>query len=248
MELPEEDELVLTVIRKIMPYGAFCTLPEYKDTEAFLHVSEVAPRWIKNIHEFISEGQRHVAKVYRINHEKNQIDISLKRVSEEEKKQKLLLVRQEKRTEKWIGLVLAQSKEKMAPAELRTKLEAEFGDAFEAFGQAAERDDALEKIDLPDIIREQIYIIARKSIKKPIVKVQRRFVLTCYSEDGVTRIRDMLTRKEPNVQVHYLGAPRYQIEMTASSYKEGEKGIDRLLEDIKSMAGKNKCEMSVEKE
>ena len=45
-----------------MPYGAFCTLPEYKDLEAFLHVSEVAPRWIKNIHDFISEGQRYVVR------------------------------------------------------------------------------------------------------------------------------------------------------------------------------------------
>ena len=88
-EIPEQDELVLAVIKKIMPYGAFCVLPEYKDAEAFLHVSEVAPRWIKNIHEFISEGQRHVVKIYHIDREKNQIDVSLKRVSEEEKKQVL---------------------------------------------------------------------------------------------------------------------------------------------------------------
>ena len=57
-ELPDHDELVIAVIKKIMPYGAFCSLPEYGNVEAFLHVSEVAPRWIKNIHEFISEGQK----------------------------------------------------------------------------------------------------------------------------------------------------------------------------------------------
>jgi translation initiation factor 2 subunit 1 len=80
-ELPEENELVMAVIKKILPYGAFCSLPEYNNLEAFLHVSEVAPRWIKNIHEFISEGQKHVVKVHHLDKEKNQVDISIKRVS-----------------------------------------------------------------------------------------------------------------------------------------------------------------------
>ena len=100
MEFPEKDELVIVNIRKILPYGAFCILPEYNNMEAFLHVSEVAPRWIKNIHEFLSEGQQHVAKIYRLDREKNQVDISLKRVSEEEKKGKLEIIRTEKRAAK----------------------------------------------------------------------------------------------------------------------------------------------------
>ena len=97
IELPEENELVVAVIKKIMPYGAFCVLPEYQDMEAFMHISEVAPRWIKNIHEFISEGQRHVAKVHHIDREKRQVDISLKRVNEEEKKVKLESMKIEKK-------------------------------------------------------------------------------------------------------------------------------------------------------
>lgn len=55
MELPREGSLAIAVVKKIMPYGAFCTLTEYGDIEAFMHISEVAPRWIKNIHEFLSE-------------------------------------------------------------------------------------------------------------------------------------------------------------------------------------------------
>ncbi|MFH1448366.1 MAG: S1 RNA-binding domain-containing protein, partial [Candidatus Micrarchaeota archaeon] len=58
METPEKDELVIATIRKIFPYGAFCSLDEYDNKEAFVHISEVASRWVKNIHEFLKENQK----------------------------------------------------------------------------------------------------------------------------------------------------------------------------------------------
>ena len=51
-ELPEERELVLVKISKIMPHGAYCELIEY-GMDAYLPISEIASGWIKNIHEFI---------------------------------------------------------------------------------------------------------------------------------------------------------------------------------------------------
>src|SRR3989344_3328296 len=99
-DMPEMDELVLATVKKIMPYGAFCALDEYAGREAFVHISEVAPRWIKNIHEFLHEGQKLVAKVYHIEAEKNQIDLSLKRVTESERKAKMEGSRREKRADK----------------------------------------------------------------------------------------------------------------------------------------------------
>ncbi|HQT44897.1 MAG TPA: S1 RNA-binding domain-containing protein, partial [Candidatus Micrarchaeota archaeon] len=99
-DMPEQDELVLATIKKIMPYGAFCALDEYQNKEAFVHISEVAPRWIKNIHEFLHEGEHVVAKVYNLILEKNQIDLSLKRVTPSEKKAKLEMVKRTRRADK----------------------------------------------------------------------------------------------------------------------------------------------------
>lgn len=246
IELPEEDELVLVTIKKILPYGAFCILPEYENAEAFLHISEVAPRWIKNIHEFISEGQRHVAKVHRIDRQKNQIDISLKRVSEEEKRKKLLHTRLEKRAEKLLELTLSQVKDKMSAAEVRKRIENHFGSLYDAFQNSLEDEHALDPVDLPKGIKNQIITVARKSIKRPSVEVQKTFTLVCYSEDGIEKIKKMLTRKEKNVRVHYLGSPKYSISLTAPNYKEGEKKLSRILEDIKNLAEKNKCNIEVE--
>jgi translation initiation factor 2 subunit 1 len=43
---PEKDKLVIATVTKIMPYGAFLSLKEYEGVEAFMHISEVAPRWM----------------------------------------------------------------------------------------------------------------------------------------------------------------------------------------------------------
>jgi translation initiation factor 2 subunit 1 len=246
MDFPDRDELVIVVIKKIMPYGAFCILPEYNNMEAFLHVSEIAPRWIKNIHEFISEGQQHVAKISRLDREKNQVDISLKRVNEEEKKQKLTLVRSEKRADKLLDLSIEYSKIKVNKEDIVKVLDEAFDDVWNCFLEAHENGDkALEKIDIPKELKKQIVIVAQKSIKAPTVEVGGIINLVCWN-DGVEGIKKVLSIKEKEVNIQYLGAPKYKISMTAANYKDGEKKLSKIIEEIESLAEKNSCDFSFE--
>jgi len=141
-DMPEEGELVLATVKKIMPYGAFCTLDEYGNREAFVHISEVAPRWIKNIHEFLHEGQHLVAKVFKLVAEKNQIDLTLKGVSESEKKAKMEDSRRTRRSDKLFEVALkiaksTKSEELVARAALAAKFGG-IGEAFEALGEQGE--------------------------------------------------------------------------------------------------------------
>jgi translation initiation factor 2 subunit 1 len=248
VELPDENELVIAVIKKIMPYGAFIVLPEYNNLEAFLHVSEVASRWIKNIHEFISEGQRHVMKVYRVDRTKGQVDVSLKRVSEEEKKQKLEFIRTEKR-----GEMLLEQAIKSVPnlevdqALIRTSIEAEFDDVYSCFKEASfSGEKALEKLDIPKELKLKIVEVGKKSIKKPTVDVKAILTITSYNPDGVSDINKLLDHE--GITVHYLGAPRYQISLTASDYKKAEKKLMSVLEDMEKFAEKNNCDFKYERE
>jgi len=232
-----------------MPYGAFCILPEYNNLEAFLHVSEVAPRWIKNIHEFISEGQRYVVKVHHLDRQKNQIDVSIKRVSEEEKKHKLESMKTEKRGEKLLENVL-----KAVPAAgidmptARLKIEAEFEDVYSCFKEASSGgEEALAKLDLSKALKAKIVEIAKKNIKKPVVEVDSVVSLVCYNPDGLGDLKKALKLAE-GADVHYLGAPRYKISLTADDYKGGEKRMAAMMEKIKAFAHKNNCEFKQEEE
>ncbi len=250
IELPEENELVVAVIKKIMPYGAFCVLPEYQDMEAFMHISEVAPRWIKNIHEFISEGQRHVAKVHHIDREKRQVDISLKRVNEEEKKVKLESMKIEKKTEKLLEILVVNSKSQLTKEKIKEEIEKAFADVITCLEEVSERGgEALEKVDLPKALKANLVELAKKNVKKPVAEVSEILHMTCYGSDGINIIKNAFaTAEKKKAEVHYLGAPTYKITMKAPSYKEAEKNLTLIIEEIEKIAQKGSCEFSHEKE
>ncbi len=244
VELPEEDELLIAVVKKILPYGAFCSLPEYDDLEAFLHISEVAPRWIKNIHEFLSEGQRCVVKVHHVDPKKQQVDVSIKRVSEEEKKRKLEAVQNERRATKLLEFVVKSTKAKN-PEKIRAELEKHFEDLFSAFRAASyEGSAALKKVKLPEKLKEKIVEISQKSIKKPTIKVSKEFKLICYGGEGSKILKKILNVK--NAEILYLGAPNYRISLVGEEYKTTEKAILKILKTIENNAHKYKCEFSYE--
>jgi translation initiation factor 2 subunit 1 len=247
MEFPDRDELVIIIIRKIMPYGAFCILPEYNNMEAFLHVSEIAPRWIKNIHEFVSEGQQHVGKVYRMDREKNQVDISLKRVNEQEKKNKLELIRSEKRAKKLLILSLEQSKVELSEDDAKNAIEAEFVDVWSAFFEVFEKGESvLDSVDIPKALKEKIVEVAKKNIKAPTVEVGGLINLTCNGFEGVEDIKKVLVIKEKDVKVQYLGAPKYKISLIAPNYKDGEKRLNEIIKKMETVANKHECDFSFE--
>jgi len=230
-----------------MPYGAFCSLSEYPEVEGFLHISEVAPRWIKNIREFISEGQRHVIKVHHVDKAKNQADVSIKRVNDEEKKRKLEGVQNEKRGKKLLEIALKNAKVKTDFETVKTEIEKEYEDVYSLFKEIAiEGDGAIKDIDLPKPLKAQIIEVAKKSIKKPVVTVDREFSLICYDGQGVETIKKALDIGDA-ASIHYLGAPKYKISLTAPDYKTAEKKLAALLEDIKDFAQKNHCDFSTER-
>ncbi len=248
VDIPEESELLIAVIKKIMPYGAFCSLPEYGDREAFLHVSEVAPRWIKNIHEFISEGQRVVVKVHHVDKEKNQVDISIKRVSEEEKKRKLELMQNEKRGAKLLEIAIDGAKGTVTLADATAEIEKHFEDVYTCFREASIKgEDAIKKVDLPKPLKAKILEVAQKNIKKPVVTIGAIVTFTCYNSDAVATIKEALEVEE-DIEVHYLGAPKYKVSLNAPDYKSGEKKLLSILEHIKTYAQKNNCDFKFERE
>ena len=89
-ELPEQGEIVIATITKLMDHGAYVNLDEYNGVQGFLHISEIAPGWIRSVGKFVKEGEKKVLLVKRVDNERGEIDLSLKQVSNDQKKKKLL--------------------------------------------------------------------------------------------------------------------------------------------------------------
>ena len=242
--MPESDELVLATVRKILPYGAFCALDEYKGGEAFMHISEVAPRWIKNIHEFLHEGQHLVAKVYHVDLEKGQVDVSLKRVSEAERKRKLESVRRDKRGIKLLELAAKEAKSTASELQTaRSALEDKYGELMEAFEQLSKSGPTgLDGVKIEKGLAKAVLNVAARSIRSARAQLDAIVQLTAWSPDGVMKVRQTLsTLKVPascTLSMHYLGAPRYQLAVVAGDYKEAQKGLDSVQEQLQTAAKK----------
>ena len=79
-EWPDEGELIIGTVYKVLNYGAFAKLEEYHGKEAFIHISEVSSGWVKNIRDHVRENQKIVCRVLRVNPKKGHVDASLKRI------------------------------------------------------------------------------------------------------------------------------------------------------------------------
>ena len=245
MKYPEQGELLIATVKKIMPYGAFLTLEEYDGMEAFMHISEVAPRWIKNIHEFLSERQKLVVKVHRIDREKGQVDVSLKRVNEQEKKNKLEGKKRETRAEKLLAHAIKNSKSKVDFEKLREQVLGQYDELYGFLEDVRDSgEEAFEGLDVDAPLKKELLETAQKYVKKPVAELERVITLKCYENDGVEAVKAAFK----GVPAHYLGAGRYMVKSTAEDYKKANKDIDKLIAKVeKGLKGKD-CEFSVEEE
>ena len=101
-ELPETGEIVIATIMKISDHGAYVTLDEYNKIQGFLHVSEIAPGWVRKVNKYVKEGEKKVLLVKKVEKGRKEIDLSLKQISKDQRKKKLLDV---KRFEKEHGIL-----------------------------------------------------------------------------------------------------------------------------------------------
>jgi len=238
-EWPEPGDLVIASVQRITDYGAYVTLGEY-GKEGLLHVSEVSSGWVRNIRDFVREGQKTVLKVLRVDTEKGHVDLSLRRVSRHERREKLLASKMEKKAE---SLMRSASEKLRIPVEeLVTKtgaaIEEKFGGIYEGFERAArEGPDPLIEAGLPKDIAVVLAEVAKDKIRPPMVKIKGLLELRCMKPNGVIYIREALSSaqkiEKPNdakIRLYAVAAPKYAVEVLAEDYKEAEKILQRAAE------------------
>ncbi|MCX8170614.1 MAG: translation initiation factor IF-2 subunit alpha [Candidatus Bathyarchaeota archaeon] len=249
-EWPEVGELIIATVKEITDYGAYVTLDEY-GREGFLHISEISSGWIRNIRDHVREGEKVVLKVLRVDPSRNQIDLSLRRVTQREKREKILLWKRSRKAESLLRSAaqkLNMSLEKLYDV-ISDPFRRNFSDIYDGLEAAArEGEGVLVKAGLPKGVAEVLAAIAREKIKVTTVKVRGTLNLTCIKPDGVLRIKEaMLKAKEAgstsksSVNIYVIAPPKYQVEVIAKDYKEAnvilKKVADTAISVITSLGG-----------
>ncbi|HDZ36196.1 MAG TPA: translation initiation factor IF-2 subunit alpha [Thermococcus sp.] len=241
-EYPEEGEFVVATVKNIHPYGAFLKLDEYPGKEGFMHISEVASTWVKNIRDHIKEGQKIVAKVIRVDPEKGHIDLSLKRVNQQQRKAKLQEYKRAQKAENLLKMAAEKLGKDFETAwkEVWVPLEEEYGEVYAAFEDAAQNGiDVLEGL-ISDEWAEALKPIIEAYVEIPTVTIDAEFEITVPKPDGIEIIREALIRardraneeKEIDVKFSYQGAPRYRIDITAPDYHKAEEVLESIADEI----------------
>ena len=106
---------------------------------------------------------------------------------------------------------------------------------------------AFKKLDIPDKVIDSLKTISKDKIVIPLVNVTGTMEITSLEPDGVNLIKDILTNvnktksKVNNVEIYYLGAPKYKITAFSENYKKAEKILSSSVEKIeKSLHKKGK--------
>jgi len=246
-ELPNVGEYVVATVREIFDYGAYVTLDEFNDLKAYLPWSEVASRWVKNIRDVIKENQKIVVKVIRVNRNRKTVDVSLKKVPDNEKRRKMFWWKRYLKASRIIELIAERIGKSVEDAyrEVVWKLEDHYGDPYLGLEEAVVRGgEALREAGVPEEWVDHIVKEASRHIRIKIVKVRALVHLRSYAGDGVDRIKTVLSTVEEVLskhagiknRVYLLGSPRYVVEVAGHDYKEAEKALEEALEKAREKA------------
>lgn len=245
-QIPDEGELVLCTVREITPHGVYVALDEYGGMRGFLHISEISTGWVRHIERFAKPGQKMVLKVIRISRQRREVDLSLRQVSGEEKKQKLIEVKKAEKAQLIIDSVRAQLS--LTPDDVdryRTKLADEYGSVYDGLEEVAKKGcPVLLDLQVPEAHALAIEETVREKIVIPKVEVRGVVELSTALPNGIDVIREALTLAEQvktggaHVAVTYLGAPRYRIAVEAENYRIAERALESAVQKAQTVLEK----------
>jgi len=245
--LPESGEVVICTVREITSHGIYVNLDQYGGMNGFLHVSEISTGWVRNIERVAKPQQRLVLKVIRADKVRREIDLSLRQVTNEERRAKVIEWKREERATAIMNVV--QKQLNLDEEHVRTyvrKLEEQFGTLYEALENAAKKGEKnFASLDLPPEVVKSIVEVASERIIPPKYEVGALVEISSRMPNGIDQVKKTLLAAagsgSAEIKITYAGAPKYRVRITADDYKQAEKVLNNVLEKIKDGAGKHEA-------
>ncbi len=237
-DYPDEGELVLVTVKSIFNQGAFVTLDEYGNKRGLLHLSEISLKWVRNIHDYVKEGQKVVLQVLKVNPERGHIDLSLRRVKEQQKKEKLKEIKQTQRASKFLEQLAKELKEpeKKIEGEISEKLLEKYESVYSALEAIASDEKILDTIAIEKSWKQPFLNLIGRNIKAPFVEIVGYVDLKSYESTGIYVVKEALKKienykAEGEIEVTYISAPMYRVKVKASDYKNAERILKNATDE-----------------
>lgn len=245
-DYPEEGEYVIGTVKEVFQQGAFITLDEYGNKEGMVHIRELSLKWVRNIRDYVKEGQKIVLKVLRVDPGRGHIDLSLRRVSDARRQEKLIDAKQRQRVVKLLELLEKKTGIPGSAKKIYDGLMDNFPDAYDGLEEIVIDNKKVNKLKIDKKLSSELVNIVNENIKPPFVEICGFVELKSYAPDGVEKIKEAIKSIEnfktnSKISVNYVAAPTYRIHVRAENYKKAEKVLRESansgIEYIKNSGG-----------
>lgn len=252
---PEIGDFVVGTISRVENHGAYAILDEYENRESFIHISEVASSWVRNIRNFVRERQKIVAKVLSINERKGHVDLSLRRVTQQIKKRKVKQWKRHQKAENLLELAIKKYNETNetnltlddAYDKVGWKMQDIFGDILTGFEESKQNGpNVLSQKGIPAKWVEILADIAQNYVEIPHVKITGIIEIHCHQSDGILQIQkalksgmNVVSGDGTKINIYLIGSPKYRIEVMSTGYKNAESLIEKVSTKIINTIRKN---------
>ncbi len=231
----EPGEVLPCIVDRIIGTTVFVkVLYKGKELEGSIITSEIAPGRIRNLRDYVVPKKRIICKVLRIT-KSGGIELSLRRVTQKEKKEVLEQIKQEKGFKQIIKNI-AKEKSKKIIEEIRKE------GSFTDFLESLKKDESkLEKIAGKTLSKKILDALNSQKKKKAILK--KELEIHTDIEDGIVQIKKVLSEVK-NAKLRYISAGKYSIEAEDEDMKSADKKLTESIESLKNEL--NKKEISLE--
>ncbi|WMT51706.1 MAG: translation initiation factor IF-2 subunit alpha [Ferroplasma sp.] len=244
-EMPEVGDLVVVTVKEVQNYGAIVQLDEYPGVSGFIHIAEVATGWIKHIKDFVRVNQRTVCKVLNVDPNRRHVDLSLKRVNEHQKREKIEEWKNDQKSYKLLEIVAKEANisDNGKVKNIENYLISEYGSVYDAFFEAASSKDFMKDRDEP---WKDVFIkVSKENISIPMVKIGGEIDMYSLASNGIELIKNALDiEDDDSIEITYAGSPRYRISVVDEDYKSAEEKLKNVLDTVSTRCKKNNISYS----
>lgn len=245
---PEEGELVLCTVNNVQHHSVFVKLDEFGKS-GMIHISEISPGRIRNIRDYVVEGKVIVCKVLRVNKEKGHIDLSLRRVSENQKRNKVNETKQEQKAEKIIEFVAKELKINKNELfnQIQEQIFKEYPNLYSCFEEVIYNEKLLSQLGIKKNIEKSLTEVIKQRIKPPEVEIKGKINLISNSSNGIEIVKNILIkiRDKHKIILKSVGGGIYSFIINDEDYKSAEKRLKEITEDFEKSCSKENCIFSL---
>lgn len=236
MEL-EVGDIVMCTVERIVGTNVFVKINHAgRDIEGSIVLSEIAPGRIRNLRDYVVPKKKIVCKVLRII--PNNIELSLRRVTQKEKKE---VIEKDKQEKSYISILKSILKERAEPliSEITKK---ENMSLYNFMQEVKENPKKLEDLIGKKETERILEII--KSQKQKKISIKKEISLTSTKPNGLELIKDVLG-KVKNCEIKYIGSGKYSIKTESQNAKTADNMLREILSYIEGASKQKGMHFSV---